>query len=254
MIKVLDRVFVTPNTLTESSNLLADRRDTRFLDQLRILIEESEEIVVASATAAHNSAFARLGLTDTALLEVISVKRPLITVDLELFSAALAKGEGKVTPTGLFARKRPVEPPLKNPRERTDSGELPAELARQHCSLCKEPFALFVLRSIHRALALSFQVAVALICGLSRPTVRRVRVAPLGAGRSRARFGPTQDSRQNGSLACGVWHSPLPLSVPPVTGFGGAVPPSSGFGRFRHSGVSGNAHKPLTSQEETHYG
>ena len=56
---------------------------------------------------------------------------------------------------------------------------------------------------------------VALICGLSRPTGRRVRVAPLGAGRSRTRFGPTQDSRQNGSLARGVWHSLLPLSVPP---------------------------------------
>ena len=35
------------------------------------------------------------------------------------------------------------------------------------------------------------------------------------AGRNRARCGPTQDSRQNGSLACGVWHSLLPLSVPP---------------------------------------
>ena len=40
----------------------------------------------------------------------------------------------------------------------------------------------------------------------------------------------------------------------PVTGFGGAVPPSSGFGRFRLALVSGNAHKPLTSQEETHHG
>ena len=34
----------------------------------------------------------------------------------------------------------------------------------------------------------------------------------------------------------GVWHSLLPLSALPVTGFGGAVPPASGFGRFRHSG------------------
>ena len=144
----------------------------------------------------------------------------------------------------------------KKSARKTDSGELPAELARQHrllwqgavCALCA---------TIH-SLALSFQVAelrtLPLICGLSRPTGRRARVAPLGAGRSRARFGPTQDSRQNGSLACGVWHSPLPLSVPPVTGFGGAVPPSSGFGRFRLARVSGNAHKPLTSQEETHDG
>ena len=40
----------------------------------------------------------------------------------------------------------------------------------------------------------------------------------------------------------GVWHLLLPLSVLLVTGSGGAVPPASGFGRCRHSGVSGNAH------------
>ena len=98
---------------------------------------------------------------------------------------------------------------------KTDSVGLPAELARQHRSLW--PGAVCTLcAAIHSpALALNFQLAVALICGLSRPTGRRVRVAPLGAGRSRARFGPTQDSRQNGSLACGVWHSPLPLSALP---------------------------------------
>ena len=89
----LDQVFVTPNTLTEASNHLKKRKDTRFLDKLRTLIEKSEEIVVTSATAARNSAFGRLGLTDTALLEVVSEERPLITVDLELYSAALAKGE-----------------------------------------------------------------------------------------------------------------------------------------------------------------
>ena len=52
----------------------------------------------------------------------------------------------------------------------------------------------------------------------------------------------------------GVWHSLVPLSALPVTSFGGAVPPVSGFGRFRHPWVSGNAHKPLTFQEETHHG
>ena len=52
----------------------------------------------------------------------------------------------------------------------------------------------------------------------------------------------------------GVWHSLLPLSALPVTGFGGAVPPASEFGRFRHWRVSGNAHKPLTSKEETDHG
>ena len=87
------RVFVTPNTLTETSNLLKQPRDKKAIDRLRFFIEESEEIVVASATAARNSAFTWLGLADTALLEVVSAKRPLITVDLDLFRAAFAKGE-----------------------------------------------------------------------------------------------------------------------------------------------------------------
>ena len=52
----------------------------------------------------------------------------------------------------------------------------------------------------------------------------------------------------------GVCHSLLPLSALPVTGFVVAVPPVSGFGRFRHLRVSGNAHKPLNFQEETHHG
>ena len=93
IINAVKRVFVTPNTLTETSNFLKQPRDKQAIDRLRSLIIESEEIVVASATAAHNSEFARLGLTDTVLLEVISAKRPLITVDLELYSAAFSKGE-----------------------------------------------------------------------------------------------------------------------------------------------------------------
>ena len=93
-----DRVFVTPNALTEASNLLNKKpRDARLLPQLRKLIEISKEIVVVSAAAARNSAFARLGLADTALLEVVSEERPLITVDLELYTAALAQGKGKET-------------------------------------------------------------------------------------------------------------------------------------------------------------
>ncbi len=88
-----NRVFVTPNTHTETSNLLKQPRDTRFRDRLRFGIEQSEEIVVASATAARSSSFTRLGLTDAALLEVVLAEKPLITVDLELSSAASAKGE-----------------------------------------------------------------------------------------------------------------------------------------------------------------
>ena len=80
------RVFVTPNTLTEASNLLTPH--PLFAAKLRDLIDGSTEETVSSATAARSAAFPRLGLTDAVLLEVASPARPLITVDLDLYVAA----------------------------------------------------------------------------------------------------------------------------------------------------------------------
>ena len=80
---------VTPNTLTEVSNLLEDRQDRRFLRQLKELIEVTEEIVVASSTASNSRAYEQLGLSDAVLLEIASAQRPLVTADLDLYNAAL---------------------------------------------------------------------------------------------------------------------------------------------------------------------
>ena len=99
LINLLDRVeqvFVTPNTLTETSNLLAQHGDperSHFFDRLKFIIQESKEVVVASTVASRNNAFERLGLTDAALLEVATAETPLVTVDLNLYLAALAKGQ-----------------------------------------------------------------------------------------------------------------------------------------------------------------
>ena len=87
---------VTPNTLTEASNLLGlhgEPERKRILLTLRTLIEGSPETVVASADAARRDAFPRLGLTDAALLEVVSADAPLLTVDFDLYRAALESGE-----------------------------------------------------------------------------------------------------------------------------------------------------------------
>ena len=96
LIRQAGQVFLTPNTLTEASNLLAQHPNperSRFFAVLRHIIGKSEETVVASKTASRNNAFVRLGLTDAALLEVVSEETPLVTVDLELFRAAFAKGQ-----------------------------------------------------------------------------------------------------------------------------------------------------------------
>ncbi len=85
------QVFVTPNTLTETSNLLgqhAEPERSRLFDTLRVFIQENREVVVASADASNNDAFGWLGLTDAALLEAITTETPLVTVDLDLYLEA----------------------------------------------------------------------------------------------------------------------------------------------------------------------
>ncbi len=57
------------------------------------MIENSKEVVVASATAASNNAFGQLGLTDAALFEAVTEGTPLLTVDIELYLQVLAKGQ-----------------------------------------------------------------------------------------------------------------------------------------------------------------
>ena len=98
LINETDRqVFVTPNTLTEASNLLAQHGEperSRIFGVLQVLIETTEEKVVESKVAGRNSNFRRLGLTDAVLLEIVSASNPLITTDLDLYLAASAKEAG----------------------------------------------------------------------------------------------------------------------------------------------------------------
>ena len=91
-----DQLFVTPNTLTETSNLVGQHGEperSRLMRRLQFIIHESREIVVASVDAASNSQFERLGLTDAALLDAVTSDTPLLTVDLDLYLAALEAGE-----------------------------------------------------------------------------------------------------------------------------------------------------------------
>ncbi len=99
LIAAVERVLVTPNTLTEASNLLGQHGEPErsgLLDGLRYVIEESREIVVASAEAARSPVFRRLGLTDAALFESATAERPLLTVDLDLYLAVCSRDAGAV--------------------------------------------------------------------------------------------------------------------------------------------------------------
>lgn len=91
--------LVTPNTLTEASNLLGQHGEpvrSKLFQMLRNLIVESEEKEVSSEVASRDEKnFLKLGLTDVVLLEAISPEAPLITVDRELWGIAnKKKGDG----------------------------------------------------------------------------------------------------------------------------------------------------------------
>jgi len=97
LLKPVSQVVVTPNTLTETSNLLSQHREperSKLLDGLRCLIETSQEVVVASVDAARGRLFRRLGLSDAVLAEEASAEMPLLTVDLDLY-LAVVKQRGK---------------------------------------------------------------------------------------------------------------------------------------------------------------
>ncbi len=93
LVASLDRVLVTPNTLTETSNLLNRSQDVRLMKRLKLLINYSKEVYVDSQVAVTNRYFNQLGLTDATLLEAISEEQPLITVDFDLYGAALSRGQ-----------------------------------------------------------------------------------------------------------------------------------------------------------------
>lgn len=88
-------VLLSPNTLTETSNLaayIADPAKTAIFQVLRNVIGTSLEQYIPSRTVSERHEFLRLGLTDAALVEVSTDKVAILTTDLNLFLAATAKG------------------------------------------------------------------------------------------------------------------------------------------------------------------
>ncbi len=95
VIESSSQVFVTPNTLTETSNLLGyidEPAKTRVFQTFRAMILATPEEYVDSRIASAAKEFQRLGLTDSALLEISHDSRSLITTDLDLYLAAVGRG------------------------------------------------------------------------------------------------------------------------------------------------------------------
>ena len=95
IIERASRVIATPNTLTETSNLLgyiADPARTEIYETFRVLIKASEERHCESKKAADSPVFVRLGLTDAVLADTCKNPISLLTAEFDLYSATLAGG------------------------------------------------------------------------------------------------------------------------------------------------------------------
>ena len=96
-----DVIFVTPHVLTETSNLLsfhADPEKSRLMNFFAQMLREGYFVEVYEPSihyienSINNFSFARLGLTDCAILELIAQNVTLFTEDLALYIEASMKG------------------------------------------------------------------------------------------------------------------------------------------------------------------
>jgi hypothetical protein len=92
-------IWVTPNILTEASNLAAQAAEpgrSAVLQTLAGFMAGCQEQAVPSATVAGRPAFIRLGLADMATLEVARLVDRVLTDDLALYLALMDAGRNAV--------------------------------------------------------------------------------------------------------------------------------------------------------------
>lgn len=96
--EVLDsasKLILTPHTLTEASNLLGQIGEparTHIAAVFQAFIKSKGETYIESPRAADQKEFLRLWLTDAVLLAELENDHTLLTVDLDLYIAALDRG------------------------------------------------------------------------------------------------------------------------------------------------------------------
>jgi hypothetical protein len=89
------QIVLTPNTLTEASNLLRQIGDpdcTRITFSLGEFIQGHDERYVVSKEATVENTFGRLGLTDAALMVLARTGAVLLSSDNDLYLAASRAG------------------------------------------------------------------------------------------------------------------------------------------------------------------
>ena len=94
-IRPMSALVVTPNILTETSNLLsgiAEPARGHIADTFRQIVGSMDERFVQSTRAVEQREFPRLWLTDAAVLTELANSHVLLTADLDLYLAASQRG------------------------------------------------------------------------------------------------------------------------------------------------------------------
>lgn len=90
-ISKFDQIVVTPQILTETSNLLS-QADTStksaILNTYALLLELQKEEYMTSISIVKHESFTRFGLTDCGILLMLDQERTLITTDAKLYYEA----------------------------------------------------------------------------------------------------------------------------------------------------------------------
>jgi hypothetical protein len=94
-IRPMSALIVTPNILTETSNLLSgigEPARSHIAGTFRQLVARLDERFVESERAVEQPEFPRLWLTDAAVLMELANSHVLLTADLDLYLAASRRG------------------------------------------------------------------------------------------------------------------------------------------------------------------
>lgn len=97
LIKLINRsnVILTPNVLTESSNLIRTYDDSignKASIELKRIIASTKEIFIHSTLLTQNKCFLKFGLTDSSIYNLASKGVTAITVDAPLYGLLYNKG------------------------------------------------------------------------------------------------------------------------------------------------------------------
>ena len=98
-IRPMSALVVTPNILTETSNLLsgiAEPVRSHIADTFRQIVGSMDERFVQSTRAVEQREFPRLWLTDAAVLTELANSHVLLTADLDLYLATSQRGYSAV--------------------------------------------------------------------------------------------------------------------------------------------------------------